>query len=68
MIRIVSVRLGFSFRSFTDAFAQLLGGMPTFKDSNSTLPTIAFECRFLQFPTGCRRGLKCGRQKSTHEL
>lgn len=29
--------------AFTTAFAQLLGGMPTFKDSTSSLPTIAFE-------------------------
>lgn len=29
--------------AFTNAFAQLLGGMATFKDSTSTLPTIALE-------------------------
>lgn len=28
---------------FTEAFAQFLGGMPTYKDSTTTLPTIAFD-------------------------
>lgn len=28
---------------FSEAFAQFLGGMPTYKDSTTTLPSIAFE-------------------------